>query len=75
VEAAVAKPGHIWNPAAPPGFLETAKMAVISYIASLPCTPLGLVAAALLDQAIRGFEKDTLLHDDLVRIGKKALAN
>jgi hypothetical protein len=31
-------------------------------------------AAALLDQAVNGYEKDTLFNDDLVRIGQKALA-
>lgn len=33
------------------------------------------VAAAMLDQTINGIEKDTLLNDDLVRIGQKALAD
>lgn len=31
------------------------------------------LAAAMLEQVIKGFEKDTLLNDDLVRIGRKAL--
>lgn len=31
------------------------------------------VAAALLDQVVSGFEKDTLLNDDLARIGQEAL--
>ena len=30
------------------------------------------IAAALLDQAIKGIEKDTLLNEDLIRIGQKA---
>ena len=29
------------------------------------------VAATLLDQSVNGVEKETLLHEDLVRIGQK----
>lgn len=31
------------------------------------------IAAAMLDQVIGGFERDTLTNDDLVRIGQVAL--
>jgi hypothetical protein len=31
------------------------------------------IAATLLDQAINGFEKDTLLNEDLVSIGRRAM--
>jgi len=31
-------------------------------------------AASLIDQAVNGFEKDTLLNDDLIRIGSRVLA-
>lgn len=33
-----------------------------------------VLAAAMLDQAVRGFEKDDLSNADLVRIGEAALA-
>lgn len=44
-------------------------------IIGLPAIKLSEVAAALLDQAVNGLEKDTLLNDDLVRIGQRALAS
>lgn len=40
----------------------------------LPKIQLNEVAAALLDQAINGFDKETLMNEDLVRIGQRALA-
>jgi hypothetical protein len=43
-------------------------------IPGLPHIDLPDIAAALLDQVIREFEKDTLSNDDLVRIGQRALA-
>jgi len=43
-------------------------------IPGLPHIDLVDIAAALLDQVINGFEKDTLSNADMVRIGQKALA-
>lgn len=43
-------------------------------IPGVPHVDLPDIAAALVDQAIRGFEKDTLSNDDLARIGGRALA-
>lgn len=43
-------------------------------IPGLPHIELTDIAAALLDQVINGFEKDTLSNDDMIRIGQKALA-
>jgi hypothetical protein len=43
-------------------------------IPGLPHIDLPDIAAALLDQVVCGFEKDTLSNDDLVRIGQRALA-
>ena len=31
------------------------------------------ISAAMIDQALHGFEKEPLLNDDLVRIGREAL--
>lgn len=42
-------------------------------VPGLPLVELRDIVAAMLDQVVNGFEKDTLLNDDLVRIGKKAL--
>jgi hypothetical protein len=48
---------------------------VVRSIIGLPTVDLSQIAATLLDQAVNGFEKDTLLNEDLVRIGQKALAD
>lgn len=42
-------------------------------VPGLPLVELQDIVAAMLDQVVNGFEKDTLSNDDLVRIGKKAL--
>jgi hypothetical protein len=44
-------------------------------IIGLPLVGVSEIAATLLEQAINGIEKDTLLNDDLIRIGQKALAD
>jgi hypothetical protein len=44
-------------------------------IIGLPLVGVSEIAATLLDQAINGIEKDTLLNEDLIRIGQKALAD
>ncbi|KAL9620131.1 MAG: hypothetical protein Q9160_005337 [Pyrenula sp. 1 TL-2023] len=62
VQAGVAKPGFI-----------TAPGKVIPNIPGLPKIELHDIAAALLDQVVNGFEKDTLSNDDLTRIGQKVL--
>lgn len=59
----MARPGWILSPA------QEARQ-------EIPGTPnlgVGVLAAALLDQALQGFEKDTLMHDDLVRLGGDAI--
>jgi hypothetical protein len=63
VQSCIVKPGLIDAPGA-----EKRE------IPGLPHIDLPDIAAALLDQVIRGFEKDTLSNDDLVRIGQRALA-
>jgi hypothetical protein len=42
-------------------------------IISLPKVDLSEIAATFIDQAVNGIEKDTLLNEDLIRIGQKAL--
>ena len=42
-------------------------------VPGIPHIDLPDTAAALLDQVLNGFEKDTLSNADLVRIGQKAL--
>lgn len=43
-------------------------------VPGIPEVDLTEVAAAMLDQVLRGFERDTLSNDDLVRIGRRVLA-
>ncbi|KAK9241494.1 hypothetical protein V1506DRAFT_517969 [Lipomyces tetrasporus] len=72
VEAAVAKPRLIDAP----GKMSMAMNALSTIgrsIIGLPKVDVHEVAATLIDQAINGIEKDTLLNDDLIRIGQKAL--
>ncbi|KFY40151.1 hypothetical protein V494_03624 [Pseudogymnoascus sp. VKM F-4513 (FW-928)] len=73
VEACVAKPGIIDAPGRT-GFVTRAVGSVGRAIISLPILDVGEIAATLLQQAINGIEKETLLNDDLVRIGQKVLA-
>lgn len=63
VQSQVAKPGIIATPGR-----------VLPNVPGLPKIELTDIAAALLDQVINGFEKDTLSNDDMIRIGQKALA-
>ncbi|GAD93700.1 nucleoside-diphosphate-sugar epimerase, putative [Paecilomyces variotii No. 5] len=73
VESAVAKPGLINAP----GKMSMA-MNILSRFGhtavGFPMVDVSEVAATLIDQSLNGFEKDTLLNDDLIRIGQKALA-
>lgn len=73
VEACVAKPGLI-NAPGRTGLVMGALRSIGSAIISLPVLDVSEVAATLLEQAINGIEKETLLNDDLVRIGQKVLA-
>jgi hypothetical protein len=74
VEACVTKPGLIDAP----GKMNMAMKAVSTVgrsIIGLPLVGVSEIAATLLEQAINGIEKDTLLNEDLIRIGQKALAD
>ncbi|KAK4040776.1 protein FMP52, mitochondrial, partial [Parachaetomium inaequale] len=66
VEAAVAKPGLI----APPGKLVPLLRSAVMSLIGLPKLKVGEIAAALLHQVVNGFEKDTLLNEDMVRIAR-----
>ncbi|KAJ4386462.1 hypothetical protein N0V93_009358 [Gnomoniopsis smithogilvyi] len=65
VEASVARPGLIFGPREDD---ETRRS-----MPGFPSIELAKLAAALLDQVINGFEKNMLLHDDLVRLGQNAI--
>lgn len=46
---------------------------MVSAVAGVPKLNVDQIAASLIDQAIKGFEKETLLNEDMIRIGDKAL--
>lgn len=64
IEANVAKPGFI-----------TGSGRQIPNVPGLPNIPVADISAALLDQVVNGFEKDTLSNDDMIRIGQNAVTN
>lgn len=69
VEACIAKPGIINSPEKPKPMLQRAFFSLIG----LPSVQVSEISAALIDQVVNGFEKDTLVNADLARIGQKAL--
>ena len=68
VEAQIAKPGIIGSEEKPLSTLQS----VIAYALSLGTLDKADIATALLDQAVNGFEQETLLGADLIRIAQKA---
>ncbi len=69
VEASVAKPGLINGPGKSSPILQRVFLTLIG----LPKIQVSEISAALLQQVVGGFEKDTLLNADMVRIGQKVL--
>jgi hypothetical protein len=72
VDTCVAKFGLVDAPGKT-GPVMKAVQTVGRSIIGLPKIEATELAAALLDQAINGLEKETLVNEDLVRIGQKAL--
>jgi hypothetical protein len=48
---------------------------IVRSIVGIPKVDVSEISATLIDQAVNGFEKETLLYEDLVRIGSKVLAD
>ena len=65
IEVCVARPGYISSPAKvrPQGAPGV----------GLPSVDNSELVAGLLSQVVNGFEKDPLMNDDLVRIGRQAM--
>ncbi|KAK8127037.1 uncharacterized protein PG998_002796 [Apiospora kogelbergensis] len=63
VVACIAKPGMIHGPGMD-----------VRTVPGLPNIELHDIAAALLDQAVNGFQKNTLSNDDMVNMGQRVLA-
>ncbi|KAK9780018.1 putative NAD(P)-binding domain-containing protein [Seiridium cardinale] len=64
VEACIAKPGMIHGPGMD-----------VRVVPGLPNIELHDIAAALLNQVVDGFEKDTLSNDDMSLLGQKVLSS
>jgi len=62
IESAIAKPGFITAPGRDP-----------PPVPGLPNLRVQDLAAALLDQVVNGFEKDTFFSDDMTRLGQRVL--
>ncbi|KAI0389388.1 NAD(P)-binding protein [Xylariaceae sp. FL0594] len=67
VEVGVAKPGYVTAPGA---MSSMAMGAAVRLIPGFPSISVVDLTAAMLDQVISGFEKDTLLPEDLIRIAQ-----
>ncbi|KFZ09904.1 hypothetical protein V501_05438 [Pseudogymnoascus sp. VKM F-4519 (FW-2642)] len=72
VEACVVKPGLVDGET---GSIVRAMQTVGCYMINMPRVEVCDLAAALLQQVVEGFDSDTLLNEDLVRIGQKALTD
>ncbi|KAI0175860.1 hypothetical protein GGR52DRAFT_538479 [Hypoxylon sp. FL1284] len=72
LEACVAKPGLIEAEGETSLLVNMAKTIGRALI-GLPKVHVREISATLLDQAVNGFQKDTLLNEDLVRIGQGVL--
>ncbi|KAH6611019.1 hypothetical protein Trco_001039 [Trichoderma cornu-damae] len=73
VEACIGKPGIIQD-SQRMNVVTSTFQNIAAGIISLPTISLSDLAAALLNQLTKGFEKETLENDDLARIGKAELA-
>ncbi|KAJ4288466.1 hypothetical protein N0V90_011701 [Kalmusia sp. IMI 367209] len=67
MEATAAKPGLITNPN---NLAKRAFAGVLNLAVGLSSIYVGQIAAAMLDQVVKGIEKDPLLNDDLVKIAE-----
>lgn len=70
MEVCVAKPGLI---TAPGQYLKTIGATVLNVVGVVPNINVSEVSAAMLQQVVEGWEKETLENADLVRIGRQAL--
>ncbi|GAM38574.1 nucleoside-diphosphate-sugar epimerase [Talaromyces pinophilus] len=71
-QVCIARPGLIYAPGHMSALTVVASTIMRSLI-GLPRVELDEIAATLLNQAVNGIEKETLLNEDLVRIGRKIL--
>ncbi|KAF7907561.1 uncharacterized protein EAF01_005147 [Botrytis porri] len=74
VEVCIAKPGLIDGPDHRQGWVGSVLSTIGRSLIGLPKVDVGQIAATLLEQAVKGIEKETLSNEDLVRIGDKVLS-
>ncbi|KAF5879573.1 putative nucleoside-diphosphate-sugar epimerase protein [Botrytis fragariae] len=74
VEACIAKPGLIDGPDRRQGLVGSVLSTIGRSLIGLPKVDVSQIAATLLEQAVKGIEKETLSNEDLVRIGNKVLS-
>ncbi|KAF7941360.1 hypothetical protein BELL_0017g00150 [Botrytis elliptica] len=74
VEACIAKPGLIDGPDRRQGLVGSVLSTIGRSLIGLPKVDVSQIAATLLEQAVKGIEKETLSNKDLVRIGDKVLS-
>jgi len=67
VEASAAKPGLITTPGRPITSIFARAASAVGFV---PCIDRAAMVTAMLDQVTNGFESDTLMNDDLVRLAK-----
>jgi len=74
VEVCVVRPGLITNSTTWTNAAVASVFSVTNFFARvIPNVPLEVISAAVLNQAIAGFEKTMLSNADLVRLGQAAL--
>ena len=74
VEVCIAQPGIVTNSTTWSRAVLASLFRVINIFTSVfPNVSRKQLAAAVLDRALRGFEKDTLTNTDLLRLGNAAL--
>ncbi|KAM0167078.1 hypothetical protein ACHAQE_000707 [Botrytis cinerea] len=74
VEACIAKPGLIDGPDRRQGLVVSVLSTIGRRLIGLPIVDVSQIAATLLEHAVNGIEKETLLNEDLVRIGDRVLS-
>ena len=47
---------------------------VLKWTVSVPSVTVNECSAAMLDQVVNGFEKEPLMNEDLIRIGRRVLS-
>ncbi len=70
LEACVVKPGII---TAPGQYMRTAFATGLKWLGVVPSLDVGEVSAAMLELVTKGWEKEPMENEDLVRIGRAAL--